>query len=94
MEKKILFAVDGSEKGFKALSIVGDLVKDQSDVRLILFIACSSWRGSLRGKICTDVDESCKLPYATQEKVGMPFWMKRNGISLPPGFPKKESRPN
>ncbi|GLI35554.1 universal stress protein [Desulforhabdus amnigena] len=89
MEKKILFAVDGSEKGFKALSIVGDLVKDQSDVRLILFHCVQQLAGLSPGEVCTDVDESCKLPYATQEKVGNAVLDEAKRHLFATGFPKE-----
>jgi len=37
MDTRILMAVDGSDKGFEAVSILGRLLKDQPGAHLILF---------------------------------------------------------
>jgi nucleotide-binding universal stress UspA family protein len=92
MEKKVLFAVDGSEKGFKALSIVGNLVKDQSDVQLILYHCVQQLAGLSPGEICTDVDESCKLPYGAQEKVGNAVLEEAKRHLFATGFPEERAQ--
>lgn len=87
MEKQILFAVDGSEKGFNALSIVGDLIKEQSDVHLLLFHCVQQLAGLAPGEIGREVEQSYKVPHAAQEKVGNAVLEEAKRHLFATGFP-------
>jgi nucleotide-binding universal stress UspA family protein len=68
--RRILFAVDGTERGLGAVSIVGRFLKDQQDVSVVLFHGVPQLASLLPGELCLDVEESCRLPLSEQEKVG------------------------
>ena len=52
MERKILFAVDGTEKGLESVSVVGRLLKDQTDLQLVLFHCVQQLASLLPGSVC------------------------------------------
>ncbi len=70
MEKRILLAVDGSEKGLKAVYMLGHFLKDQPDVKLVLFHCVQQLASLLPGDVCLGVEESCRLPFKAQENMG------------------------
>jgi nucleotide-binding universal stress UspA family protein len=88
MEKKILFAVDGSEKGFQAVSVMGRLLKDQPDIRLVLFHCIQQMAKLLPGEVARDVEETCKLPIGDQEKIGTAVLCEARRLLVEAGFPE------
>ncbi len=89
MEKKILLAVDGSRRGFEAVSIVGGFLKEQRHTGVVLF-HCVHQLGSLQpDDMCTNLYESCKLPIGDQEKVGHEVLDEALKRLLDAGFPKE-----
>lgn len=89
MEKKILLAVDGSEKGFEAVAIMGHLLKDQSDVKLVLFHCVQQLAKLMPGELCLDVEETCRLPYSDQERVGKTVLEQSQKHLFDAGFPEE-----
>jgi len=51
MSRKILMAVDGSERGFEAVSIVGDFLKSHSDIEINHFPLRAGNAGFLPGEL-------------------------------------------
>ncbi len=89
MEKKILVAVDGSKRGFEAASILGELLKEQSQLGIVLF-HCVHQLGAVQADdLCTSMYESCKLPIGDQEKVGHEILDEALRCILEKGFPKE-----
>lgn len=87
MEKKILLAVDGSEKGFGAVSVVGELLKNQAGVRLILYHCVEQLARFYPGELC-EVEQSCRLPLSDQEKVGRAVLDESKRVLAATGFPE------
>ncbi|MCE5244763.1 MAG: hypothetical protein LLF99_16360 [Desulfobacteraceae bacterium] len=52
MEKKILFAVDGTPRGFETISVLGGLLKDQQELQLVLFHCVQQLASLQPGDIC------------------------------------------
>ncbi len=88
MEKKILLPVDGSERGFEAVSTMGQLMKDQPGVELVLFHCVQQLAKLMPGELCLDVEETCRLPYNQQEKVGNAVIEQSMKRLIESGFPK------
>lgn len=88
MEKRILAAVDGSEKGFQAVSILGRLVKDQPDVQLVVFHCLQQLQTLAPGELCTISDDACRLPLSAQEEVGNAVLQKARNLLLEEGVPE------
>jgi len=68
--RKILLAVDGTQRGLETVSIVGRLFKNQQDMKIVLFHCVQQTATLLPEDICMDVEESCKLGCEDQERVG------------------------
>ncbi|MFZ2445625.1 MAG: universal stress protein [Syntrophobacteraceae bacterium] len=68
--KKILVAVDGTERGLEAASILGRLLKEREDLKLVLLHCVQQVATLLPGDLCLDVEEHCKFPSKDQERVG------------------------
>ncbi len=68
--KRILIAVDGTEKGLEAVSILGRLLKDQGELRILLLHCVQQIATLLPGDLCLDVEETCRFPYLDQERIG------------------------
>ncbi|MCE5336230.1 MAG: universal stress protein [Desulfobacteraceae bacterium] len=66
----ILVAVDGTEKGLQAVSILGRLLKGQSDLKLILLHCVQQVSTLLPGALCPEFEENCGIAAVDQEKVG------------------------
>ena len=88
MEKKILTAVDGSEKGFQAVSILGRLLKDQPDVDLVLFHCVQQLAILAPGEVCAISDEACQLPLSAQERLGNAILQEAHKRLTEAGFPE------
>ncbi|HYA43132.1 MAG TPA: universal stress protein [Syntrophobacteraceae bacterium] len=84
----ILVAVDGTQRGLETVSILGRLLKDQQDLRIVLFHCVQQIATLLPGDICRDVEESCRLPFEDQEKVGRAVLDASLGRLRDAGFPE------
>lgn len=87
MERKILLAVDGTQKGLESASIVGQILKDQHDLHLVLIHCMQQLSSLLPGEVCLDVEEQCKIPFADQEKVGNAVLNESRRRIVEAGFP-------
>ena len=88
MEKKILLAVDGTQKGSSALSVMGKVLKDHDDLKVVLFHCVQQLSRLLPGELCLDVEQSCRLPFSDQEKVGATVLQESLRILVEAGFPE------
>jgi nucleotide-binding universal stress UspA family protein len=70
MDTRILMAVDGSDKGFEAVSILGRLLKDQPGAHLTLFHCLQQLQTLAPGELVVISDEAYRLPISAQEKLG------------------------
>lgn len=70
MAKKILLAVDGSEKGNEAVAVVGKFLKDHPDLEVLLFHCVPQLATLLPGELCVGLEESGRVGIADQERVG------------------------
>jgi nucleotide-binding universal stress UspA family protein len=88
MAEKILVAVDGSQRGFEAVSIVGRLIKDHPDLGLYLFHCVQELSGLLPGELCVGLEVSCLLNPADQERLGTMIFEEARRRLLAVGFPE------
>ena len=88
MEKKILFAVDGTPRGFETMSVVGSLLKDQTELRLVLFHCVQQLASLQPGDICT-IEEDCRMPGGDQERIGSTVLGEAARRAVEAGFPKE-----
>ena len=88
MAEKILLAVDGSLRGFEAVSIVGNLVKDHPDLSVYLFHCVQELSGLLPGELCVGMDATCLLKPADQERLGNMIFEEARRRLLAVGFPE------
>jgi len=88
MDKKILLAVDGSEKGFSVVSILGNLLKDRSDFNLVVLHCVQQLAQLAPGELCMEVEETCKLPFSDQERIGNSVLQEANRLLVNAGFPR------
>jgi nucleotide-binding universal stress UspA family protein len=85
MDKRILVAVDGSEKSFKTVSIVGQLLKDKADVDMIL-LHCIQALPSLY----TGYSESqLQVPSLDLQRSGNAVLDQARKLLVDAGFPKE-----
>ena len=68
--RKILLAVDGSQTGLEAVSILGRLLKTQEDMKIVLLHCVQQISTLLPEDLCMDIEETSRLPFKDQEKVG------------------------
>ncbi len=85
--RKILLAVDGTRKGLETVSILGRLLKDQEDMKIVLFHCVPQVSTLLPGDICMDIEESSKLPFKDQERVGQAVLDASSKMLTDAGFP-------
>ena len=70
MTEEILLAVDGSERGFEAVSIVGNLIKSHPDLHLSLFHCVLEVAALLPGELHAGPKASSMLRAQDQERLG------------------------
>lgn len=68
--KRILVAVDGTQKGLEAVSILGRLLRTQENLQLVLLHCVQQVATLLPGELCTELEEQCKFKPRDQERVG------------------------
>jgi nucleotide-binding universal stress UspA family protein len=85
MEKRILLAVDGSEKSFGTVSIVGQLLKDKANLDLVLFHSVQQVNS-----LYTDLAKTeARLPSKDQERFGNVVLTDAQKLLVDAGFPKE-----
>lgn len=70
MTEEILLAVDGSERGFEAVSIVGNLIKDHPGLHLSLFHCVLEVAALLPGELYTGLNAPPMPTPVDQERLG------------------------
>jgi nucleotide-binding universal stress UspA family protein len=88
MAEKILVAVDGSQRGFETVSIVGRLIKDHPDLRLYLFHCVQELSALLPGELCVGLEASCLLKPGDQERLGNMIFEEARRRLVSVGFPE------
>ncbi len=91
--RKILLAVDGTQRGLETVSIVGRLFRDQQDLKIVLFHCVQQIAVLLPGDICMDIEESRRLPSEDQEKVGQAVLKASLSRLTEAGFPEANVEP-
>jgi nucleotide-binding universal stress UspA family protein len=88
MSRKILMAVDGSEKGYEAVSIVGDFLKNHPDIEMSLFHCVPEVAGLLPGELFGGLEASLKTSLADQQKLGSGIFAECRRRLVEAGFPE------
>jgi nucleotide-binding universal stress UspA family protein len=88
VSRKILMAVDGSERGYEAVSIVGGFLKSLPDVEMILLHCVPEVAGLLPGELWVGLDASVKMSLADQQKVGNVVFAECRRRLVDAGFPE------
>ena len=91
MSEKILLAVDGSERAFEAVSIVGTLIKDHPHLHLVILHCVQQMAGLLPGELCGGLEASCVLPPTDQERVGRAVLEEAHRRLQAAGFPENRA---
>ena len=68
--RKILLAVDGSQKGLETVSILGRLLKDQEDMTIVLLHCVQQISTLLPEDLCMDIEETSQAPFQRSAKGG------------------------
>lgn len=84
----ILLAVDGTKRGLEMVSVLGRLFKDRKDIKIVLFHCVPQIAALLPEDLCMDIEESCRLPCDTQEKVGQTVLRVSSDRLTGAGFPE------
>ena len=87
MNRRVLLAVDGSEKSLEATSILGQLLKDRSNLDILLF-HCVQQLGMLYPGELTEVEISQQLSLDAQTKVGDAVLASSSRALAESGFPE------
>ena len=90
MQKKILFAVDGSDRCLEALATVGELLKDYSDCDLKLFHVVQEFPNSYT--VEADEIDASRVFASRVEKIGHSVLEKSKGVLLASGFPLERTQ--
>lgn len=88
MDTRILLAVDGSEKGFEAVSILGRFLKDQPGVDLTLFHCPLQLQTLAPGELAAISEAASTLPLSTLEKLGRAVLDEAHKRLVDNGFPE------
>ncbi len=88
--RKILLAVDGSQKGLEAVSILGRLLKNQEDMKIVLFHCVQQISTLLPEDLCMDIEQTSRLPFKDQEKVGQAVVRASLSRLTDAGFPEAD----
>lgn len=88
MEKKLLFAVDGSEKGLESVSVLGHVMKDHQELNLVLLHCVQQMASLLPGELAVDVEEPVGLQRSDLKKVGNRVLEEAKRRLMDTGFPE------
>jgi nucleotide-binding universal stress UspA family protein len=86
--RKILLAVDGSQKGLEAVEIVGRLLKDQEDMKIVLLHCVQQISTLLPEDLCMDIEETTRLPFKDRQRVGQAVVRASLSRLTDAGFPE------
>ena len=86
MKKQILMAADGSEKGLRAISILGNLLKDQKEFDVLLFHCVQQLAALYPGEL-GELSGAGRFSYGDQEKVGNAVLEVSRNALVESGFP-------
>ena len=86
----ILMAVDGTKKGLEMVSVLGRLLKERKNIKVVLFHCVPKVATLLPEDLYMDVEESCKLPCDTQEKLGQAILKASSARLTEAGFPEAD----
>lgn len=87
MNKKILLAVDGSEKNLETTAILGQLLKDQGELDILLF-HCVQQLGMLYPGELAEIEISQNFSLDAQKKVGDSILASSRKVLVESGFPE------
>src|SRR5512139_2380256 len=88
MSQKILLAVDGSQRGFEAVSTVGELIKDHPATDLLIFHCLPQLAGLLPGELCVGPEGSGLLTRADEERLSRMIFEESRRRLRAVGFPE------
>lgn len=88
MERRVLLAVDGSAPGLEAVAVLGSILKQDGDLKLTLLHCVQQLSSLMPGELCGEVEETCRLPYDQQEKVGHAVLQESRRRLMEAGFPE------
>lgn len=88
MDKKLLFAVDGSPRGLESVSVLGSVVKDQPELTVVLFHCVQQMASMLPGELAVDVEGSIGLPQVDLKKAGNRILEESRRRLVETGFPE------
>lgn len=66
----ILVATDGTRRGLETVSVLGRLLKDRRDLKLVLLHCVQQVSTLLPGDLCPEYEEICGIASTDQEKIG------------------------
>jgi nucleotide-binding universal stress UspA family protein len=89
VSKKFLMAVDGSEKGYEAVSIVGEFFRGCPDIEMTLFHCVPEVTGLLPGELFSGLEASLKASLADQQKVSDMVHSECRRRLVEVGFPQQ-----
>ena len=87
--RTLLLAVDGTERGLESVSILGRLLKDRDDLKIVLLHCVQQVATLLPGELCLDIEERCQLASQDQDKIGNAVLEVSRGKLSEAGFPEK-----
>lgn len=86
MSERILMAIDGSQRGFEAVSAVGSLIKDHPDLQLVLFHCMQEFSALLPGELCGGLAPLSLLKAADRERLVNAIFEEARRRLLATGF--------
>jgi nucleotide-binding universal stress UspA family protein len=89
VSKKILVAVDGSERGYEAVSIVGEFFRGCPDNEMILFHCMPEMTGLLPGELFAGYEASLKASLTDRQKLGDALYSECRRRLVEVGFPEQ-----
>ncbi|MDR3566459.1 MAG: universal stress protein [Syntrophobacteraceae bacterium] len=87
--QKVLIAADGTQKGLEMVSVLGRLLKEKKDVKVLLFHCVQQVSALLPEDLCMDVVDSCRLSYDSQERLGQAVLKASAARLSEAGFPEQ-----
>ena len=85
----LLVAVDGTERGLQTVSILGGLLRERSDLHIVLLHCVQQVATLLPGDLCEDIEKTCRMPSEAQEKIGNAVIGESLRRLSAAGFPKE-----
>lgn len=92
MSNTILMAVDGSERGYQAVALVGRFCKGHPDMELLLFHCVPQLAGLLPGELAMGMDPCRRLSAGDREEVGKSVFGECMRRLVESGFPRERVR--